>query len=96
MVTPKDIKNREKKQIKDIIREIDKKLIATHGRYYDYESFSIDYMLSESIIKAIGKRYQKAGWTYIYYRKNYWIEKIDFIFSIRELEEKNVKNFDKL
>ena len=97
MVTPKDIKNIEKKQIKDVIREIDKQLIATHGKYgYDYESFSIDYMLSDSEIKIIGNKYQKAGWTYIYYKKNYWLGLIDFIFSIRELEEKDIKNFDKL
>lgn len=97
MITPEDIKSIEEQKIQDAIKEIDEKIIETHGRYvYDYEFFYTNNIFSDDLIKKVGERYQKAGWHYIYYRTNNLTGVVNFIFSTRELDEKVVKNFNKL
>lgn len=96
MITPEDIKNIEEQKIEDAIKEIDTKIIVTHGMYnYDYEFFYTDSRFSDDLIKKVGEKYQKAGWHYIYYRTDL-IGIVNFIFSTKPLEEDLVKNFNKL
>lgn len=97
MISPEDIKNIEEQKIQDAIKEIDEKIIETHGRYsYDYEFFYTDSIFSDDLIKKVGEKYQKAGWHYIYYRRNNAMGVVNFIFSTIPLDEKVIRNFNKL